>query len=228
MPKPNFEVIQGGASEEGESLAQQEARERKEARMNETRVLSDAEFIKGGARMDNKGSLHVKDEQIAGMKDRLKRVESVIENLENHWYEEGMDKLREQGEKVSREMRQLHTVSEKIKLNEWFVTHNAAQSGEVREDGVKDFKENEEKFKELRNRLGGFFSEVQQFADKYGISHLGGLSIGYQGDANELKLAENIGAHFESPDELLNAIEQVRDAKLYRAHAEKKEITGSM
>ena len=47
-------------------------------------------------------------------------------------------------------------------------------------------------------------------------------------DYSELQLAEDIAAHFDSPDKLLDAIEQVRDAKLYRAYAEKREITGKM
>ena len=192
------------------------------------RILSDAEFIKGGARVGTNGEIQPTEEQISSMQERLKRAEAVIDNLESHWLQEELDKLREQGKGLSREVRELHGVSDRIKLNEWFVTHNAANSNEIREDGVKEFKENEEKFEELRKRLGGFFSEVQKFADRYGINRLGGLSIAYQNDANELELAKNIGENFESSDELFEAMMQARDAKLYRAYTEKKEITGSM
>lgn len=69
---------------------------------------------------------------------------------------------------------------------------------------------------------------MQQFAEKYGIERLGGLNLAHKSDNNELELAQNIGGNFESDDELFEAIMQARDAKLYRVHAEKKEITGSM
>lgn len=201
---------------------------REEAAMNRGRILSDAEFIKGGAEVGAKGETHPTEEQISGMKDRLKRAEDVINHLESHWFQEDLNKLREQGKGQSRDMRELHSVSDRIKLNEWFVTHNAALANEVREDGVKEFKENQEKFEELRKRLGGFLSAIQEFAQKYNVDRLGGLSIAYKSDGNELELAKNVGENFESADQLFDAIMQARDAKLYRAYAEKKEITGKM
>jgi|SRR3989344_1562816 len=131
----------------------------KEAATNRSRILSDAELIKGGAKVGVKGKINITEGQMLDMQARLKLAKEVIDKLESHWFQEELGKLREQGKGLARDMYELHGVADRIKLNEWFVTHNVALSGEIREDGVKEFKENQEKFEKLRKQLGGFFRE---------------------------------------------------------------------
>ena len=196
--------------------------------MNRSRILSDAEFIKGGAEVGQSGKIRPTEEQISGIQDQLKTAQDLISRLEGHDFQEEIGRLSERGAVLKRDMLEFNAVTNRIDLNESYIARNAALSGEIRADGVNEYKEKEKRFNELRKTLDDFFREVQEFVDKYDISRLGGVDLTYKRDGNALELAKNIGAHFATSMELIDAIIQARNAKLYNAYMVKKDVTGTI
>jgi hypothetical protein len=198
-----------------------------EAEMNRSRILSDAEFIKDGAGVGPNSEIYPSEGQIIDIKERLKTAENTINYLESQEFQEKIDKLREEGKQFDPAIKELYITTESLELEASSIAHFVTTGGTAREEDISAYNANREKINnELRNNLQTFLFDVQRFAFDNNIYRGGGVDLTSGRSSSDI--FEIIGKHFHSSGEILDAIMQARDAKLYRAYREKKEITGKM
>lgn len=226
MTNRNFEILPGGQDPSRESAKQQAARIRGN-KVTEQRILSDAELIKRGARIGERGDLELQDEQILDLGARVEQAEKTIRLLERPEIAEGLASLREKGKTLAPAMRELFLVTRDLTMSRR-VMAEAFSRGESVVAYEDEFRTLETRSAASSKQVEAFFVEVRQFAEQYGLDDLGGVSLDGGIERSKSALVEEIAEHFQSPTSLIDAIEQVRDAKLYRAYREKKEVTGRM
>lgn len=212
---------------------------RKESDNIKTRVLNDAELIKGGAEVDSEGNILPTEKQVVDIEARLKNAEEVILKLEGRACEMDFEELLTLGEQVPiDDMRRLREIDDYITTSGWN-EFNSVQHYEDA-DAYKNSRERylSDEYKYLRerggdfdgkvDRLGKFFMKADEFARHYGL-HVFALSEGSPVDnLRSWQLVKAMAAVFKSPQELIETIAQSHDAALYRAYAQKREVTGRM